>query len=136
MTMLRLIRQIRLDQRGSGTAELTIAAPLLFSLFLLIAQFALYMHAAHIAQAAAAQGLSVARVSGGSAGSGTAAGQQLLAELGSGPLRETSVSVQRGPDRASVQVEGKAVSVIPFVSLTVRAEAVGPVEKLSSAVSP
>lgn len=136
MTMLRLIRRIHLDQRGSGTAELTIAAPLLFLLFLLIAQFALYMHAAHIAQAAAAQGLSAARVSGGSAGSGTAAGQQLLAQLGSGPLRETSVSAQRGPDRASVQVQGKAVSVIPLVSLAVRAEAVGPVEKITSAVSP
>jgi Flp pilus assembly protein TadG len=136
MTMLRFLRRIRLDQRGSGTAEFTVAAPLLFLMFLLIAQFTLYLHAAHIAQAAAAQGLSAARVSGGSAGSGTAAGQQLLAQLGSGPLHATSVSVQRGPDRASVQVEGKAVSVIPFMSLPVRAEAVGPVEKLTAAVSP
>lgn len=136
MTMLRFIRRIRLDQRGSGTAELTVAAPLLFLLFLLIAQFALYMHAVHIAQAAAAHGLSAARVSGGSAGSGTAAGQQLLTQLGSGPLRATSVSVQRGSDSASVQVQGKAVSVIPFMSLAVRAEAAGPVERFSTAVSP
>ncbi|MEV6236756.1 TadE/TadG family type IV pilus assembly protein [Lentzea sp. NPDC051838] len=134
--MLQLIRRIRRDQRGSSTAELTVAAPLLFLLFLLIAQFALYMHAAHIAQAAAAQALSAARVAGGNAESGTAAGQQLLAQLGGGPLRETSVSAQRGPDRASVQIRGKAVSVIPFVSLAVRAEAVGPVEKLTPAVSP
>ena len=136
MTMLRFIRRIRRDQRGSGTAEFTVAAPLLFLLFLLIAQFALYMHATHIAQAAAAQGLSAARVSGGSAGSGTAAGQELLAQLGSGPLRAASVSAQRGLDRASVQVQGKVVSVLPFMSLTVRAEAVGPVEKLTTAVSP
>lgn len=136
MTMLRFIRRIRRDQRGSGTAEFTVAAPLLFLLFLLIAQFALYIHATHIAQAAAAQGLSAARVSGGSAGSGTAAGQELLAQLGSGPLRAASVSAQRGLDRASVQVQGKVVSVLPFMSLTVRAEAVGPVEKLTTAVSP
>jgi Flp pilus assembly protein TadG len=136
MTMLRFIWRIRRDQRGSGTAEFTVAAPLLFLLFLLIAQFALYMHAAHIARAAAAQGLSAARVSGGSAGSGTAAGQELLAQLGGGPLRTASVSAQRGVDRASVQVQGKAVRVIPFISLVVRAEAVGPVEKLTTAVSP
>ena len=136
MTLLRLIRRIRLDQRGSGTAELAVATPLLILLFLLIAQFALYMHAAHIVQAAAAQGLSAARVAGGSAGSGAEAGQQLLAQLGSGPLRATSVDAQRGPDRAFVQVRGEAVSVIPFLSLEVRAEAVGPVEKLTSAVSP
>lgn len=136
MAMLRLIRRACRDQRGSGTAELVIVMPVLFLLFLSIVQFALYMHAAHIAQAAAAQALSAARVSGGSAGAGTAAGQQVLAQLGKGPLREPSVRAQRGADQASVQVRGKAVSVIPFVTLAVRAEAVGPVEKFSSAVSP
>lgn len=134
--MLRLIRRACRDQRGSGTAELVIVMPVLFLLFLLIMQFALYMHAAHIAQAAAAQGLSAARASAGTAGAGTAAGQRVLAQLGSGPLRESSVRAQRGPDQASVQVQGKAVSVIPFVILAVHAEAVGPVEKFSPAVSP
>ncbi|MFC3898009.1 TadE/TadG family type IV pilus assembly protein [Lentzea rhizosphaerae] len=136
MAMLRLIRRVCRDQKGSGTAELVIVMPVLFLLFLSIVQFALYMHAAHIAQAAAAQALSAARVSGGSAGAGTAAGQQVLAQLGRGPLREPSVRAQRGADQASAQVRGKAVSVIPFVTLAVRAEAVGPVEKFSSAVSP
>lgn len=134
--MLQLIRRIRLDQRGSGTAELALAAPLLFLLFLLIAQFALYMHAAHVAQAAAAQGLSAARISGGSAGAGTAASQQVLAQLGSGSLRAASVSAQRGPTQASVRIQGKAVTVVPLISLAVHAEAVGPVEKFTSAVSP
>jgi hypothetical protein len=110
--------------------------PVLLLLFLLIAQFALYLHAAHIAQAAAAQGLSAARVSGGSADAGTAAGNQVLAQLGRGPLRATSVSAKRGPDQASVQVRGSAVSVMPFLTLAVHVEAVGPVEKFSPAVSP
>lgn len=136
MTMLQPIRRTCRDQRGSGTAELVMVMPVLLLLLLLIAQFALYMHAAHIAQAAAAQGLSAARVSGGSATAGTTAGQQVLAQLGSGPLRATSVQAQRGPVQASVQVQGKAVSVIPFVSLAVHAEAIGPVEKFSAEVTP
>lgn len=136
MMMLKLIRRVRLDQRGSGTAELAVAAPLLFLLFLMIAQFALYMHAAHIAQATAAQGLSATRVLDGSAGAGAAAGQRTLAQLGSRTLHGATVSAQRGPEQASVQVQGKAVSVVPFMSLTVRAEAVGPVEKFTPEVSP
>ncbi|MEU3642934.1 TadE/TadG family type IV pilus assembly protein [Lentzea sp. NPDC034063] len=136
MTMLKLIQRARLDQRGSGTAELAITAPLLFLLFLLIAQFALYMHAAHIAQTAAAQGLSSTRVLGGSAGAGTAAGELILEQLGNRTLRGATVSAQRSPTQASVQVRGKAVSVVPFLSLAVHAEAVGPVERFTPAVSP
>ncbi|MDX8031718.1 TadE/TadG family type IV pilus assembly protein [Lentzea sp. BCCO 10_0856] len=136
MTMLKLIQRARRDQRGSGTAELAIIAPLLFLLFLLIAQFALYMHAAHVARAAAAQGLSSTRVLGGSAGAGAAAGERTLEQLGSRTLRGATVSAQRGPAQASVQVHGKAVSVVPFLSLAVHAEAIGPVEKFTPAVSP
>ncbi|GHH62468.1 TadE/TadG family type IV pilus assembly protein [Lentzea cavernae] len=136
MTMPQVIRGVCRDQRGSGTAELVIVMPVLLLLFVLIAQFALYMHAAHIAQTAAAQGLSAARVAGGSPGAGTAESQRVLAQLGGGPLRGTSVHVQRSADQASVQVRGEVVSVVPLVSLAVHAEAVGPVEKFSPAVSP
>ena len=57
--------------------ELVIATPLLLLLVLLIAQFALYMHATHIAQAAASEALSEARVSGGTAAAGPVGQPQL-----------------------------------------------------------
>jgi Flp pilus assembly protein TadG len=123
---------LRADQRGAGTVELVIATPLLLLLILLIAQFALYMHATHIAQAAASQALSAARVSG-SAAAGNTEGQRILTQLGSGPLQGGSVNAQRGNTQTSVTITGTATSVIPFMTLTVHAEAVGPIEKFTGA---
>jgi len=125
------LRRLRKDQRGASTVELVIATPVLLLLILLIAQFALYLHATHIAQAAASEALSAARVSGGSTSAGNNEGQRILAQLGSGPLQGTSVNVQRGSTQASVTITGTATSVIPFMTFTVHAEAVGPVEKFT-----
>ncbi|MGY6655372.1 TadE/TadG family type IV pilus assembly protein [Amycolatopsis sp. TRM77291] len=125
------LRRLRNDQRGGGTVELVIATPLLLLLILLIAQFALYMHATHIAQAAASKALSAARVSGGSAAAGNAEGQRVLAQLGSGPLQGGVVNAQRGSAEAAVTITGTATSVIPFMILAIHAEAVGPVEKFT-----
>lgn len=134
--MRSALRRLRHDQRGAGTAELVVATPLLLLLILLIAQFALYMHATHIAQAAASEALSAARVSGGSAAAGNTEGQRILAQLGSGPLQGGSVNAQRGNTQASVTITGTATSVIPFMTLTVHAEAVGPIEKFIPPVGP
>ena len=126
-----VLRRLRTDERGAGTAELVIATPLLLLLVLLIAQFALYMHAVHIAQAAASQALSAARISGGSSATGDTEGQRVLTQLGNGPLRATSVYVQRGAAQVSVTVTGTVTSLIPFTTLTAHAESVGPVEKFT-----
>lgn len=131
-----LLRRLRADERGAGTAELVIATPLLLLLVLLIAQFALYLHAAHIAQAAASEALSAARVSGGTTAAGNAEGQRLLTQLGDGPLGEASVDVQRNDSQAIVTITGTVTNVIPFMTFTVHAEAVGPVEKFEPNVSP
>jgi Flp pilus assembly protein TadG len=125
------LRRLRTDQRGSGATEIVIVTPLLLFMIMLIAQFALYMHASHIAQAAASEALSAARVSGGSAAAGTTEGQQVLAQLGNGPLHATSVNVVRGNTQASVTITGTVVNVIPFMDLTVHAEAVGPIDKFT-----
>jgi Flp pilus assembly protein TadG len=122
---------LRTDQRGAGATEIIIITPLLLFMIMLIAQFALYMHASHIAQAAASEALSAARVSGGSAAAGTTEGQQVLAQLGNGPLHATSVNVVRGNTQASVTITGTVVNVIPFLDLTVHAEAVGPIDKFT-----
>lgn len=126
-------RRLRDDDRGAGTAELVIATPLLLLLILLIVQFALYLHATHIAQAAASEALSAARVSGGTASAGNTEGQRILTQLGSGPLRGTSVNVRRGDSQASVTVTGTVMNVIPFMTFTVHAEAAGPVEEFKPA---
>jgi Flp pilus assembly protein TadG len=129
MKLRSALRKIRNDERGSGTVELVIATPALLLLILLIAQFALYMHATHIAQSAASQALSATRVEGGSAAAGNAEAQRVLSQLGSGPLQESSVNARRGATTASVTISGTATTILPFITLTVHVEAAGPVDK-------
>lgn len=130
--MRSALLRLRADQRGAGTVELVIATPVLLLLILLIAQFALYLHATHIAQAAASQALSAARVSGGSTAAGTTEAHRVLSQLGNGPLRTNSVDVRRTATQASVTITGTVTSVVPFLPLTVHADAVGPVERFTA----
>jgi hypothetical protein len=104
----------------------------LLFLLLLIVQFALYMQAEHIAQAAASEALATARVSGGSVSAGTTEADRVLSQLGNGPLRGSSVTVHRGATQASVTVTGTVTNVLPFTTFTVQAQAVGPVEKFTA----
>ena len=67
----RRVRRALRGDRGSVSAELVIATPLLLLMLLAIVQFALWSHATHIAQAAASQGLAVARSQNGTAAAGT-----------------------------------------------------------------
>jgi hypothetical protein len=123
------LRRLLADERGAATAELALAMPLLLLLILSIVQFALWMHASHIAQAAASQALSVTRVQGGTVARGQAEAGQILQQLGSGPLRDPHAAVSRGPEQASVHVDGTVTQVIPFLTLTASGDAVGPVER-------
>ncbi|MEV5301150.1 TadE family protein [Amycolatopsis methanolica] len=122
------LRKSLMGDRGSVSAELVIATPLLLVL-LAIVQFALWSHATHIAQAAASQGLATARSQNGTAAAGTASAQQLLGQLAGGPMRGAAVSTDRGPATAAVRISGTATSVVPFLTLPVHAEAAGPVER-------
>lgn len=117
------------------SAELAIATPVLLLLLLGIVQFALWSHATHIAQAAAAQGLAAARVHTGTAAAGQSRAQQMLRQLGDGPLTDSAVDATRSADQATVNVEGTATAVIPFLRLPVHAEAAGPVERFVPAAA-
>jgi hypothetical protein len=118
--------------RGSASVELVIATPILLFLILLIVQFGLWSHATHIAQAAASNGLTAARVYDGTAADGAAEARNTLELLGDGPLENTSVTASRDADTASLRVEGTAYMVIPFLTLPVHATATGPIERFVS----
>lgn len=123
------VRRLLHGDRGAVSAELVIATPLLLLMLLAIVQFGLWSHATHIAQAAASQGLAAERAQGGTATAGAASAQQMLDQLARGPLTGTSINADRTATSASVRISGTATSVIPFLSLPVHAEAVGPVER-------
>jgi Flp pilus assembly protein TadG len=123
-------RRVLAGERGAVSAELVIATPLLLVLLLAIVQFALWSHATHLAQSAAAHGLAAARAHHGSATLGTTAAEHYLDRLGPGPLTAPHVHTTRGTDTASVRISGHVVVVIPFLRLPVQAHATGPVERL------
>jgi hypothetical protein len=110
-------------------AETALAAPLVMLILLTITQFALWSHATHIAQTAAAQGLSVTRAHMGSAADGESRARATLNQLADGPLHDATVRATRTDDTARVEVNGIAASVLPFLRLPVHAETAGPVER-------
>jgi hypothetical protein len=117
------------DERGSISAELVVATPLLLLLILAIVQFALFEHATHVAQAVANEGLAASRVVGGSESSGNQAADALLNQLGSSVLVGGSVTTARGAETTNVTVTGAAEVLLPFLHLPVRVVASAPTER-------
>lgn len=115
------------DDRGLTTVELTIVAPLLFWWLMLIVQYGLWWHAKQVANAAAAEAVDVAQTPDGTAGDGDAAARDFLAE--SGNLRNVAVTVDRGTEVVTVQVQGDAPRLVPGWSWGVTARSQAPVER-------
>jgi Flp pilus assembly protein TadG len=128
-TGTRTLTGRRYGQLGAVTAELVLIMPVLLTMVLLLAQATVWWHAAHIAQATAADALAVTRLQDGTATAGQDEAQRVLDQLGRGPLRNVHVTVTRTAARAEVQVTGTAGTVVPFLHLPVRTSAAGPVER-------
>lgn len=111
-------------------ADIALTAPLLMLILLSIVQFALWSHAAHIAQTAASEGLSATRVHTGTIEAGKARALTTITQLGDGPIHDVAVHATRGDDQARVEVTGVAATVVPFLRLRVHAEAAGAVERV------
>lgn len=116
-------------QRGAAAAELAAATPLLMLLILLVVQFAVWLHAVHVADATADQALAAARVRGGTLDAGRTQARAVLTEVGGGVLNGPAVSVTRAAGAVRVVVSGTAETVVPGLDLPVRASAQGPVER-------
>lgn len=120
------------QERGAVTAEIVILTPVLLLLLLLIVQFAIWSHATHVAQAAAAQALDATRVTGGTATAGEQEARRVLDQLDTGPLATSSIRVTRTDQTASVSITGTAETIVPLLHLPVHAEATGAVERFST----
>jgi len=108
--------------------ELTLAAPLLGLLLMLVVQFALWAHATHIAQAAANTGVQSARAYHSTAEAGRADATAVLDRLAGTVLTGTHVSAVRGATTATVSVTGQVVAVVPGLHLPVHVSVTAPRE--------
>ena len=124
----RWCRALKGDERGSVSAELVLATPLLLVLIMGVVQFALWQHATHVADAVAQQGLAVGRLQGETAAAGQAEAQSVLDQLGTGVLVGPDITATRTATTTTVVVTGHAESVFGLFSLPVTAVASGPTE--------
>jgi Flp pilus assembly protein TadG len=115
-------------QVGAVTAELIVATPLLLLLISMIVQYALYEHAAHIAQSAAQEAATAVRVQGGSLSAGQQQGQHVIHALGAGLLVDPTVTVETLGSTARVEVTGYAEQIVPLLRLSIDVVAAAPLE--------
>jgi Flp pilus assembly protein TadG len=115
------------DERGLVSVELTIVVPLLVWWLMLIVQFGLWWHAKQVADAAAAEAIDVAQTPDGTAAEGEAAARSFLDS--SGNLTGVGVSVDRGVDVVTAEVQGDAPRLIPGWGWGVTAGSEAPVER-------
>lgn len=118
---------------GAATAELVIAMPLLLLIVMFVIQAGVWMHATHIAQAAATRAASTAAAYQSNAGAGEGAGADTLAAIGSGVLKNPQVSVIRTATEARVEIRGTAQTVVPGIHWEVKTMLVRPVERWTGA---
>jgi len=117
--------------RGSAAVELALLAPALLLAVLVLVQAALYLHARHVLLAAARHGARVARAADqpDPAGAGRAAALAAVAQLGPQLVSAPAVEVDRTVEVAAVTLTGRAVSIVPGITLSIRQRSAGPVER-------
>ncbi|MGC9667441.1 TadE family protein [Planosporangium sp. 12N6] len=114
---------------GAATAELVVAMPLLLLIVMTVIQAGVWMHATHVAQAAATRAASTAAGYQSSAAAGRAAGGDTLTAVGSGVLANPSVSVTRTATEVRAEITGSAATVVPGFHWRVNVVVVRPVER-------
>jgi Flp pilus assembly protein TadG len=119
-------------ERGYVTTEVVLLTPVLLFLVMLVVQFGLWLHAQHVAQAAADEGLRDARTVSVPLADAQARASAFLDQTASSVIQDRSLSVERDGDTARVIVIGHAPAVVPGFELGIRAVAAAPVERFRS----
>ncbi len=106
--------------------------PVIMLILVTLMQFALWAHAAQVAQLAASEGDRAARSLGGGPAAGLSRAQSILLGPGS-DLSSSQARIDMLPgDQARLTVTGRALSILPGLSLPVSAVAVGPIQEFRS----
>ncbi len=119
----------RRAEGGYVTTEVVLLTPVLLLLVMLVVQFGLWLHAQHVAQAAADEGLRDARTASVSLADAEARASAFLDQTASSVIEDRSLTVERDGDIARVVVVGHAPAVVPGFELGIRAVAAAPVER-------
>lgn len=118
--------------RGSVVVEAVLVVPLAMVILLVAIQFALWAHAAQVAQLAASEGDRVARSAHGGLAAGTIEADSVLNGAGSDVASGSAVVTLLPGGQTRVIVHGRALGVFSWPPLPVSAQLVGPVQEFRS----
>ena len=124
-----MIRAGAPDQRGDATVEAVLVTPVLIFLIMLVIQFGLWYHASHVAEAAAQEGASAARVESATADDGRMRAQEFMTSAAPDLVNGVTVTATRDADSARVEVDGTIHSLLPGFTLHVHGHAQSPIER-------
>lgn len=119
----------RHSDKGSATVATAITFPVVGLLFLALVQAVMVSVARDAAQAAAEEGLRVARARQGTAAAGRAAAASFARAE---PVLQTPTVSVAGTNTVTVQVAGQAPSLLPGVNITVSRTVRGPRERFTT----
>jgi Flp pilus assembly protein TadG len=128
------VRRLRsTGDRGFLTLEIVIVIPVALTLTLLVVQYVMLWHARHVAEAAAQNGLRVARGYLSSAAAGQSSATEYLNATAGHLLSCDAQCVHATRDlvTATVTVHATVKSVVPFGHFSVTEHATGPVERFT-----
>jgi hypothetical protein len=131
---MRLLRRLRGRQtdEGSSVVEAVIVVPVLMLLLLVAVQFALWMHATQVVQLAASEGDRSARSLGGGPAAGVTTARRVVDGPGSDVMSASCSATLLPGDAELLSVSGSALSVLPGLTFTVSASAIGPIQQFRS----
>jgi Flp pilus assembly protein TadG len=122
----------RRGEEGFAALEAVIVIPVVIILTMLVLQYVLLWHARNLAQAAAQDGVRVARSYQATSGEGQAAASSYLDAAAGRMLTSRTISTSRSPTVVTVRVHARVIAIVPFGTYTVTESASGPVEQFTS----
>lgn len=117
------------DEAGFSTLEAVVVIPVVVIITMLVIQYVMLWHARNLAQAAAQDGLRVARGYQATAAQGQAAASHYLDAVAGNLLHDRRVDADRSAMTVQITVHASVLSVVPFGNYTVDETARGPVER-------
>lgn len=116
------------SDKGFSTVEAVIVIPLVVILTMIVVQYVMLYHARNVTEAAARNGLRVARGYQASAAQGKTAAEQYLTDVAPKLLAVRNCDAQRSAVTVVMICHAEVASVVPFGSFSVTEQATGPVE--------
>src|SRR3954447_19830039 len=130
----------RLSGETGAAAETVVIFPVFIVLLLMIVQYALWLHASHVAQAAAQEGARIARMATvdgvGQERQGEDKAKSFLNALAPNIIDSPQVTGFRTNDTARIQVTGSGTSIIPGFTFTITKASEGPIERFRARTDP